>query len=161
MLSKDVCWHYARYITILCIYIIPILAEYSFIYRYSITTCSASCSQVAVCQPLLKSYLTWFDLTDFSSVQCWTLITPSTDGSRHRHLTLPSRRLQHSVRRQTEASELNDWSWPGSVSWVSISASILDDRKAIRPHKPMPLIPQTWIKTRQHANNSNASCYVR
>jgi len=115
MLSKDVCWHYARYITILCIYIIPILAEYSFIYRYSITTCSASCSQVVVCQPLLKSYLTWFDLTDFSSVQCRTLITPSTDGSRHWH--------RHSAFTQVAAlSQKTDWSqWTERLVVAGIS----------------------------------------
>jgi len=43
-------------------YLRPFLHVSSFIYRYFVDTCLASCSYIAVCQPLLKSYLIWFDL---------------------------------------------------------------------------------------------------
>jgi len=50
------------HIAILCIYIL-FYAYRFFIYRYFIT-CLASCNYVAVCQPLLKSYLISSDLID-------------------------------------------------------------------------------------------------
>ena len=69
---KDVYWHYAHYIAILYICHPIFLLLSSFIYHYFIT-CLACRNQVAVCQPLLKSYLIWFDwysVTDSGTEHC-------------------------------------------------------------------------------------------